>query len=297
MAVTNKPLAGIIVDSTSAFSAMRHQLSELRNDNVWLISAFLKASALQTLLEGLHDSNHVAILCRWAAVDLISGASDLESFELAQSFGWQFFIRKDLHAKAYRIGHKAIFMGSGNLTNMGFALNQPGNLETMVSIEASQENIRSLERIFDYSLEIDNELFTQLKNWINSLPNDRTLNEIMLQNKYPLDLAWYKKFQKYKPSCIAVSECFFTNGNWLDSPARENTTDLSEEELHDLSLLIYCDSNNIFKLTQKELSAYIKQTRLIKWLIDTVSGEPGKEIYFGALTAAFHTTLLDDPKP
>lgn len=78
-----------------------------------LISAYLKSNAfLKALTSGMHDSNRVSVLCRWALMDLVSGSSDLESYNFARSCGWKFFVREDLHAKAYRIGEEAILLGS-----------------------------------------------------------------------------------------------------------------------------------------------------------------------------------------
>ena len=295
MTAESKPLTGIIVDSTAAFSTIRRLLLAVRDADVWLISAYLKSNALRALTSGMHDSNRVSVLCRWAPMDLVSGSSDLESYNFARSCGWKFFVREDLHAKAYRIGEEAILLGSGNLTNKGFGLNQAGNLETMVSVTACQENIASLSRIFDRSVEVDQGLFLKIESWLARQPKEDAPSNIDGLEESPLARVWRE--QLARPSCIAVSECFYTDGNWLDSALAGTVNSLGDDELHDLSLLECNNPAGKLQLRAEDISDRVRRTRLMAWLRLTVQETSGREIYFGALTAAFHSTLLDDPKP
>lgn len=270
---------------------MKTILSTLVNDEVWLVSAYMKVGALKTLTEGLDVTNSLSILCRWEANDLLSGASDLDVFSYARARGWSFLVRQDLHAKAYRLGSKAIFIGSGNLTNKGFILTDEGNLETMVNVEASLENINSLERIFDHAIRIDEDTFLAIKDWVGRHPGLVDADSKELED-YPLNRLSLIEMVS-PPTCLMVSECFHTNGSWiLESPELQD-----ESQLHDLSLLGFALDIGACRLTSEKLMHSVTRTKIFAWLYAKVSESPNKELYFGELTAALHSALIDDPKP
>jgi hypothetical protein len=289
----SEPLTGSIVDAKVAYESMRQMLSEVQGAEIWLISAYLKSSALRNITADLDSTNRVIVLTRWATPDLASGVSDLDSYRYAASRGWRFLVRLDLHAKAYRIGNAAIFLGSGNLTNKGFSIQCDGNLETMVRVDANDHNIAALDRTFRDAIELDNDRFLELEQWLITYVDTAEKQGI---TKSPLEQLW--DHQGSTIATIATSECFLSDGAWLKFDMPLNPCELDDAAIHDLSLLGLCSrSSSGVSVKREDVVKRILGTRIVRWLQAIVENTAGHEVYFGALSAELHMKLLDDPKP
>lgn len=271
---------------------MRAILASLEDSEVWLVSAYLKIQALKELTEGMSSTNTVSILCRWAPMDLLSGSSDLESFSYASAHGWSFFVHQDLHAKAYRLGSEAIFIGSGNLTSRGFSLASDGNVETMVSVDANEENVKALEHIFDYAIRIDESKFQAIEDWFSRHCGQKSETETTVLEEFPLNRLFVLGGEP-PPTHLMVSECFHSNGSWLENCNGSE----GESQRHDLSLLGISDDGGCASLTTEQLRYLLARTKMFAWLYAKIVDSPGKEMYFGELTAELHSALIDDPRP
>ncbi len=279
---------GEIHDAKTAMGLMQEALSKLSYAEILVISAYLTVDGLRELLSSVPPSNRVRILARWQPGDLASGASDLASFDFAHAQGWRFFTSQSLHAKAFAFGEQAIFIGSANLTRRGFSVGGEGNLEILTQVPATSKNLNFLDGMFHDAIEIDQALVERAREWLAA-------HASQLGAEAPSDIPVWPLLESERArdgqavTRLAVSECFFTDGSWIQSTP---VTAASVEQAHDLSMLAQVE------LTQRgAVVRALRQTKVFRWLEHYLHEAPDQELYFGALTAGLHDALIDDPRP
>lgn len=284
-------LIGQIIDSKAAFSRMKETVLSLKDADVWIISAYLRKEALETLAYGLDSSNRVKVLVRWQANDILSGASDLESYEFSKIHTWQFYARQDLHAKAYRLGSEAIYVGSANLTNNGFSLAAfDGNAEAVVMVEVTPLNLSLLHNFFERAVLINDKLISEIRAYLAGMV-PRAFSACNAET-WPL-IAAELELPPVEGNRIMVSECFWTNGDWINTPIDE----LDENVMHDMSLLGFSNGLPLSEHFSMVVTMALQDTKIFRWLDGALQAEKNGEMYFGRITALLHDALLDDPLP
>jgi hypothetical protein len=285
-----RPIVGPIIDAKEAWTHMRATAASLQGVDLLVISAYMTIDGLRGLLADLCPSNRVSILVRWQPNDLVTGASDLASFDFAAERGWEFFASPSLHAKAFVFGETAIFIGSANLTRNGFGLGtSQGNTETLTQVPATNGNIKLLQRMFGEGMRIDAPLVDAIRAWLNKQPIDSRVGA-------GSDLAWPLEanapaLRQYALSCLTVSECFMSDGAWAHEAANQ-CTPLVGAQRHDWSLL-----GQVTWASPMRLAQAMRQTKIFQWLEQQLNVTPDKTLYFGAISAALHEALIDDPRP
>lgn len=281
-------LRGVLLSTHEARAWIEGNLSgEL--DSVDLCCAYIKRAALEHLanvMSELRTTVPVRILARWRLTDLITGASDLEAFELARSKGWSFYIKQDYHGKLYRLDPAGILVGSANLTSSGLGLLPSGNDEISVCVESDSLIKRQVEAIFGSSRLVTDSLYELIKEVVER--SDPVRAELP---DWPLDLI--QLIDQSKPS---ISDLFVDEFLFSFSPSallETNHVSLTMTVQHDLSVLGI--PKNI-KLERSMLKWQFLQSKGFRWLYGTVQSEGG-EAYFGRLSMLLHDSLLDDPAP
>jgi hypothetical protein len=287
----DRPLLGALVDAKDAWGHMRAAAASLQGAEILVISAYLTVDGLRALLADVAPNNRVRILVRWQPNDLVTGASDLASFDFANERGWEFFASPSLHAKAFVFGEAAIFMGSANLTRNGFALGVGrGNTEMLTQVPNTTQNTELLRRMFMDGLKVDAELAKQIRTWLAGQTVPVVDNMLDLGSAWPLE-ARARALRQQALSSLTVSECFMTDGSGLYAP-RDQQTALSDAQRHDLSLLGQLESTQPTQITHA-----FRQTKIFQWLEQQLTRAPNRELYFGTLSVALHEALIDDPRP
>lgn len=281
---------GELHDAKTAMRLMRETLSSLSGAEILVISAYLTVDGLRELLSEVAPTNQVRILARWQSGDLVSGASDLASFELAHAHGWRFFSSQSLHAKAFVLGDQGIFIGSANLTRRGFSVGGVhGNIEILTRVSASAQNIRVLDGMFHDAIEIDQSLVEQLRAWLELQASRTATGAADDIPVWPL-LERERTHESQAVIKLTVSECFLTDGGWLRSAHAGQAA--SAEQEHDISMLAQVELTN-----RDAVARAIRQTKVFRWLEHQLRETPDHALYFGALTAGLHDALIDDPRP
>ena len=169
-----------------------------------VVSPYISRDALEDVLcqvEDWKEYPQITIICSWRTSDLLSGASDINVYELCCEKGWKLRVNTDrsthkIHLKAYltqcHIAGKIVgrgMIGSANLTNSGL----DSNIEYLHPVETSQikdSNPMALEYYNDYfpgrelgspslldaisssmaaSLEVDEEVFKSMKQHLEDI--------------------------------------------------------------------------------------------------------------------------------
>ena len=273
-----------ILDANEAWQDIVRHLKDIRNSDIYLISGFLKTEALRQASNCIDSSNHVYIGTRWEAKDLVSGASDLDCFELAKARGWNFYSIARLHVKFYVLGREVAYVGSANLTNKGFGLNNvTANEELICRLPFTTDALKKAQGLFANSLRINEELFLKLKSWLAQQPDmkaDPIDGEFPIKHLRPYDFS----------NGLMIADCLHSTPNQLMSPT--NDIEQSNRE-HDLSLL----GVELNEITTDALSSALSGSIGFLWLHTQVKESENQELYFGELSQRLHDALKDDPSP
>lgn len=243
-------------------------------------SAFVKSKALDTLLAGIQGIE-VIIVARWQKQDLISGASDLETYQLCKQRGWKFGISQNFHGKVYLVDQSSIFLGSANLTQKGLNIGSLSNIEFGTTISASRADLDKIDQFLETEVVwLDDNQFDLLKEDVDS--TERFSNSIS-------NLHWPDNIQNKllrNVSYLWVHQLVF------NSPQTLLCLNLDDEsQFHDFDLL----SLDIDTLTAESLKSGFKRSRLYLWVISQL--RQNQDMNFGAFSHALHNALLDDPTP
>jgi hypothetical protein len=250
-------------------------------------SAFITTGSLKFFYESFSNngfSGYVRLLVRWQLMDLLNGASDLESYKFARDKGLRFFINQDFHGKVYRINPGGVLIGSANLTSAGFALKENKNDEVCVVVQESQDNNNFVDNLFSNATEIDDEKFNIIKEVFETFKN----KNIKETNPY-----WPHEVMEFLQKEQAI------NGLIVDEMLHLKYSEISAEKttslsfIHDMSLL-GVSSNEI--LDKSIVKSKFLKTKSFLWLTQKLNNGPGY-FYFGELTAMLHDDIIDDPVP
>lgn len=116
-------------------------LKEARN-SVLIAAPFIRSAALSRLLESIPESVDTRIITRWRPADVLSGASDLGVYDIAEARSIPLLLRNDLHAKLFITDDQCI-VGSANVTETALGWRQPPNLELLVRVDPFSSGIET----------------------------------------------------------------------------------------------------------------------------------------------------------
>ena len=243
----------------------------LNSENGIIFSAFFSKLAAEWVIS--HKPKNLTIVIRGRLSDFIAGAANIEAIQVLLSAGQRVFFNFDLHAKIFHFGDE-ILLGSSNLTSNGLnLLNNGGNIELSSVISATEINVSVLKRIISTSIEINLEKLQQLILFMDQ--ND-------LKSKVEIG-TWPKGiFSENKQLSIWCSEL----------PAYDFKISILED---------YYVWGDIARLSEndksKEASALLQNTAAYQWLAKFIALSKNNRESFGAVSAALHQSLSDDPSP
>jgi len=250
-------------------------LSECKN-SVVIFSAFIKKAAFQWFIDQVNEKKiEVVVVARWTLLDLLSGISDLEVYELCQSQGWTFKVDQRNHSKLYLIDSSFAFVGSSNLTGAGLGLHSKSNFELSMKGNLSEIDLTKVNKYLDSCITMTDELYAEMVAIYNNSEKVKIVKNVI----WPESIT---SLLEQEVDHLWVDDLFFTN------PEESNPN--KEHLQHDLELL------GITQLSDKE-NINSNQIRSIKWLKCQLNKEESKSLKFGALSRLLHNALLNDPKP
>jgi hypothetical protein len=282
---TSFPLQGQLISGPQLDDWLRRAIAEMRQ-HAWLCSAYIRTAAFTRLLSfrSCGEQLQASVLVRWQVQDLLCAASDLELFPACRERNISLFMRQDFHGKVYAVPPMGIGIGSTNTTASGLGFGARPNVEVNTLVSCTEENLRIVKGQFDGATRVTEQLYERIRLELEfmqkgQIHSPQWSSEIMslLQSPIPAE-------------SLFLDECFATDGRWwfhglgsIGDPEAE----------HDLMLLGLIGSEQ----GELQLQAALRQTKCVRWLTERVRQAPASELYFGALSAALHEALLDDPGP
>ena len=250
-------------------------LSECKN-SVVIFSAFIKKAAFQWFIDQVNEKKiEVVVVARWTLLDLLSGISDLEVYELCQSQGWTFKIDQRNHSKLYLIDSSFAFVGSSNLTGAGLGLHSKSNFELSMKGNLSEIDLTKVNKYLDSCITMTDELYAEMV----AIYNNSEKVKIVRNAIWPESIT---SLLEQEVDHLWVDDLFFTK------PEESNPN--KEYLQHDLELF------GISKLQDKD-HINSDQIRAVRWLKCQLLKEDSKSLRFGAVSKLLHDSLLNDPKP
>ena len=275
------PLTGRLIDGNASYKWLANN-SVTATGCVSICSAFLRSSILEDFSKKLPENTSVRIIARWRLEDLLAGASDLEAYEVCKKMGWDFYICTNFHGKVFVFPPAGILVGSANATGSGLGLLSNSNSEVCTVVEESEANKFLVEGLFTSSTRMTDELFVKL-------------NDVYQNSLKKVDRAEWPDFinEEISPpkdfdGKLFLSECLSSNGDEILNLSKC----ASVEAKSDASLLSLPSGQYDHEVIARRLA----QTKIFALLVGLLEAEGG-EIYFGALTAAIHNHLMEDPVP
>lgn len=235
------------------------------------ISAYCKLPLIEFFNSSILDANiKKKLVVRFRPDDILSGASDLAIYPYCKQHGWKLYFRLDLHAKTYIFDNLRCIVGSANATGNGLSFHNPGNYEiaTICTLEAN--DVLALERLILGAVEMNDNIYDQMQHFLDNnishSPNlqwPQSITDLLVPDYSIL-------FTEDFPSCPHPDEANFDDLAFLDLP---------------------------YPVSPGAISRAFRHTKCFRWLIDLLEKQDPQEMYFGAVTAALHNTLLNEPKP
>lgn len=278
------PFAGQLLDAIQTANTIRSMLATCTGP-IDLCSAFMRSDALENLLTGWKPVSGSRILVRWQRGDLVVGASDFRSFDIASHFGFEFYMRLNFHGKVYSMPPRGIVVGSANATLSGLGLARQSNSEVSTLVDYRAENSQLVQSLFRTATLVDSTLLQSLVNATASDSNDATPDE------WPAELKW-RLCSEGQIDRILVSECFLSKPRLFERTAEA----MDEDTAHDMQLLGLTYLTRKQPPSLRELQAAFRKATMFQWLVDSLRSR-SSGIYFGELTARLQQVLLDDPAP
>lgn len=270
------PFSGSLISGLDSASWLCDALQHTQT-HASLCSAYLRSEALDRVVAGRPWPLLGRVLVRWQLGDLLAGASDLKAYSLAKSLGLSFAIRLDFHGKVFAVPDHGIVVGSANATLSGFGFSADSNAEVCTYVPATHANLSLIDALFAGATLMTDALFNRMQDAF-----ERAKGGGIVDAKWP-ETIMEEMSSAHKIDQLLVSECL-SGAPMLDG----NTVTVSER---DCRLLGLPEASVPVGVAVQ----HFRHSRIYRWLHEYLRFNGG-EAHFGALTAALHDVLLDDPR-
>lgn len=259
-----------ILFSNEIYAAICNELSSAE-ESVQILSAYGKTNAIAAIIDKVKPSvENKRIMLRFRLDDLINGSTDFEVLDFCRNLGWTVYVRFDLHAKTYVVDNKRGIIGSANATNSGLALTRTPNYEMAALVDIEDKDIDKINNLFDDAILVDDDLWIELNSEYTNIRQQGTVATLFQWSKTVTD--------KFRPHIRTLFSYEFP----------EKGTYSPGEYVQFLDL--------IYSGEEGQLQNGLRWSTAYLWLLDQLVENNG-EIYFGALSAKLHDSLVTDPKP
>ncbi len=239
-----------------------------------LITAYCKTPVLE-YLDSYIDNRPIVknLIVRMKPEDILAGATDLKLYPYCKQRGWSVFFRLDLHAKTYIFDNLRCVLGSANATCNGLSIGGIGNYEMAAVNEIDETDRQQVRNLFRSSVRMTDSIYNSM---IAAIEAMKAQPRQMGQTKWPDEISHY-----FHPDfSLLFSEDF--------PPCRDPMIASSED-------LVFL--NTFPNANRDEIKQAFKESKCYQWLMKLLLERESHEIYFGAVSAALHGVILNDPRP
>lgn len=255
--------------SQEILAQIKKELHNSKN-NVMIISAFCKEELIRIFEAEISDMvKEKVLIVRMRPEDILCKATDLSIYEFCKVHGWKLYFRLDLHAKTYIFDNLRCIVGSANATSSGLSLERIGNYELASVNEIEEKDMLAIKKLRLSSVEMTDHIYDMMCDVINK--NSKKENAVST-------VSWTKE----------IIDLFVPDFSILFSEDFPNVFSPSVS-IEWLSM----DKN----LQKEQIRELFEESKCYLWLVHYLANQENQEAYFGAVSAALHDVLLNDPKP
>ena len=260
-----------ILVSQTILNRIHDELSK-STESFLLISAYCKLPLVKYFDQCITNENITkTLIVRYRPEDITAGASDLDIYPYCKAHGWKMYFRLDLHAKTYVFDRLRCIVGSANATGSGLNLGGIGNYEMATSCELADADRKVLDLLLRGAVEMNDYIYSTMKDVISSNTSQRTSI-----------ISWPKE----------ISELFIPDYSILFAEDFPSCSDPLKATAEDLVFL-----NLVPGASLADVQSAFEYSKCYQWLLHLVKAQDEHEMYFGAITAKLHNTLLNEPTP
>lgn len=211
------------------------RLCQTASDEILLVAPFIKASAFARLLKSIPQTTRLNCVTRWRPADIMSGATDLEVFQIVDTHRGTLWLRQDLHAKYFR-GDDNVLIGSANLTNSALGWSSNPNLEILVNVNLKENGLEEFEKtLFEAAVCVDENLYQTFLESADNWKLDAYLEDhqdILVEETFSYEPQL--RLESWIPACRSPADLFRV---YQPSESEVIPTETAQSEKHDLAIL------------------------------------------------------------
>lgn len=219
-------------------------------------------------------STDISIVCRIAPRDFVAGSSDINALRMAIEGGWIAYCLPNLHAKMYLLDDRWLFVGSANLTGNGFGLSTLPNIEAMVKVSPTKEDLIEIDRLVSKAYPLTIEVLDEMEEYLY-------LYEDTSQDHVPNQ--WPRSILPEREILLVTDFPFGFPGEYCKEYEADPSLPFAKLEL--------------WKTSSEAKQDVLCKTASFRWLSNSMFEADEGAMYFGELTSKLHNDLSDDPKP
>ena len=258
-----------ILLSNEILDSVKKEL-QVAEKSVQIITAYCKENSFIFLNNCINpEAKERRLLVRFRMDDVLKGSTDFSILELGLKYGWEVYVRFDLHAKTYIVDNKRGLIGSANATNSGLSIGKPGNMEMATLVDIESKDLEKIDKLYKGAIKITEPILIEMKKQIDSVD----LKEISDTFNWNSD----------------ITNLFHPNIETLFSYELPDEVTLNPGEYLAFIDEVYDGDRDRLRESFRWSNAYL-------WLLNALK-ENDDCMYFGELSAKLHDTVVSDPKP
>ena len=186
--------------------------------SLFIVTPYLKADALNKVLNEISPATSLTCVTRWHPNDLIQGSSDLECHGQIVERGGLFLLHPFLHAKYYQIDD-LILIGSANLTLSGMGWASQSNFEILHDVTNNFNSLNFQQKLLQNTREVSDTEYARWKAIIDS-----NIYRDIIPDKQP-------QLDSWRPATRDVSNLIRAYRNQMDDIASLDEQKLAKRDI------------------------------------------------------------------
>ena len=256
-------------------------------DDVIIISPYIRSNALKKLLSKRNDNSMITIITTWKPADVAFGSSDLKVYDYCKANSWPLLINNRIHLKTILIDDMSrAYIGSANISNTGLSISKNPNYEIGSIIEdLSIDDKNYFDKIIQKAFMVDESYYEKIKSKSSELSKPEYNDEF--------DVTIRSDQKDFLLSSLPMS---LSPENFILGYFKYESSGFDDEDkrsfLHDKRLYEIGEGLNDETLNNQLRDNFLSHPFIIEFLEYVADGK-----YFGELSSWLHDRVTTVPTP
>lgn len=242
------------------------------SNSVVLCAPFIKSKVLSTLLGVIPPNVHVQIVTRWSPIEIATGVSDLEVYDVANNRqNTELRLLEELHAKIY-IADDQCLVGSANLTARALGWAEVHNIELLIQSDTSNPSIVFLLRHLKSAELVTLATKNEMEDAVNKI------DSIELPKVYEMTGDENSRRKEWLPRCAAPEKLYEIYNDPGTKIVAEGTKKDGSSDLKDLCVGKGLSSGDFSVSIQDSLLIMPAFARIVEKVPQRITDESGIDL-------------------